>query len=70
MATDSSVEVTVKRPVPVYIVYLTAFMRDGRLNFRNDLYGTDRRALARLGTPQPQEVLDSARTALRKFFRS
>ncbi len=70
MTSDSSRDVTVKRPVPVYLVYLTAFMRDGRLNFRNDLYGTDQRALTRLGTPEPRATLDSARTALRKFFKS
>jgi murein L,D-transpeptidase YcbB/YkuD len=27
--------------VPVYIVYFTTFMRDGRLHFGNDLYGRD-----------------------------
>jgi L,D-transpeptidase YcbB len=34
--------VTLKEKVPVYIVYFTAFMREGRLYFGNDLYGRDR----------------------------
>lgn len=47
--------VRLDHPVPVYIVYLTAFMRDGMLNFRNDPYGKDRAALARLGKPRPRD---------------
>jgi L,D-transpeptidase YcbB len=34
--------VNLKAKVPVYIVYFTTFMRDGRLHFGNDLYGRDR----------------------------
>jgi len=34
--------VNLKEKVPVYIVYFTTFMRDGRLHFGNDLYGRDR----------------------------
>jgi L,D-transpeptidase YcbB len=33
--------VNLKKKVPVYIVYFTTFMRDGRLYFGNDLYGRD-----------------------------
>ena len=33
--------VNLKQKVPVYIVYFTTFMRDGRLYFGNDLYGRD-----------------------------
>jgi murein L,D-transpeptidase YcbB/YkuD len=33
--------VKLKNKVPVYIVYFTTFMRDGRLYFGNDLYGRD-----------------------------
>jgi L,D-transpeptidase YcbB len=33
--------VNLKGKVPVYIVYFTTFMRDGRLHFGNDLYGRD-----------------------------
>ena len=46
--------VTLEHPVPVYLVYLTAFVRDGVLNFREDPYGKDRAAAARLGPPTRQ----------------
>jgi hypothetical protein len=47
--------VRLEHPVPVYIVYLTAFVRDGMLNFRDDPYGKDRPALSRLGNPRPRD---------------
>jgi len=43
--------VSLERPLPVYLMYLTAFVRDGEVQFRNDPYGKDRRAMARLGAP-------------------
>jgi L,D-transpeptidase YcbB len=43
--------VPLERPVPVYLLYLTAFVRDGEVHFRNDPYGKDRQALAKLGRP-------------------
>ena len=34
--------VTLRKPVPVYVVYFTAFVdADGRLNFRKDVYSRD-----------------------------
>jgi murein L,D-transpeptidase YcbB/YkuD len=33
--------VTLKRKIPVYIVYFTTYLRDGELYFGNDLYGRD-----------------------------
>jgi L,D-transpeptidase YcbB len=47
--------IALERPVPVYIVYLTAFVRDGDLNFRRDPYGKAREALARLGKVSPSD---------------
>jgi L,D-transpeptidase YcbB len=47
--------VTLERPVPVYIVYLTAFVRDGVLSFRRDPYGKDREAIPRLGKLLPTD---------------
>jgi murein L,D-transpeptidase YcbB/YkuD len=47
--------VTLVQPVPVYLVYLTAFVRDGALNFRRDPYGKDREAIARLGKLSPSD---------------
>ena len=70
MQSDSNRTVTVKRKLPVYIVYLTAFVRDGQLQFRDDLYGSDARAITRLGQPVADSGLDSARAALRKLLKS
>jgi len=40
---------TVKDKVPVFIVYFTAFVdSDGRLNFRDDVYGHDQKLAASL----------------------
>ena len=43
------ITVDLKQPVPVYLVYLTAFMRDGILHFRDDPYGKDSRVVNRMG---------------------
>ncbi|MGF6926908.1 murein L,D-transpeptidase YcbB/YkuD [Chitinophaga sp. W2I13] len=41
--------VTIKEKVPVFIVYFTAFVdSDGRLNFRDDVYGHDKKLAASL----------------------
>ena len=46
-------EVSLRRAVPVFIVYLTAFARaDGTVAFRPDLYDHDAALLARL-SPDP-----------------
>ena len=47
--------VTLNQPLPVYIVYFTAFVRDGILNFRRDPYGKDREAIASLGKSSPSD---------------
>ena len=70
MESDTNRTVAVKRRLPVYIVYLTAFVRDGQLQFRDDLYGSDARAITKLGVPVADSGLDSARTALRKLLKS
>ncbi len=43
--------VYLKEPVPVYLLYLTAFVRDGVLHFRDDPYRKDRRVMSRMGQP-------------------
>jgi L,D-transpeptidase YcbB len=43
--------VDLEQPVPVYLVYLTAFMRDGVVHFRDDPYGKDSRVISSLGKP-------------------
>ncbi len=45
--------VDLQQPVPVYIVYLTAFMRDDVLHFRDDPYGKDARVMSRMGKAAP-----------------
>jgi murein L,D-transpeptidase YcbB/YkuD len=70
MASDTNRSVAVKRRLPVYIIYLTAFVRDGQLQFRDDVYGTDARAAARLGTPAADSGLDSAKRVLKGSLKS
>jgi murein L,D-transpeptidase YcbB/YkuD len=48
--------VDLERPVPVYLVYLTAFMRDGVLQFRDDPYGKDRQAMASMDRSATRSV--------------
>jgi murein L,D-transpeptidase YcbB/YkuD len=43
--------VSLEEPLPVYLLYLTAYVREGRVQFRNDPYGKDREGLARLPAP-------------------
>jgi murein L,D-transpeptidase YcbB/YkuD len=47
--------VTLEQPLAVYIVYLTAFVRDGTVNFLRDPYGKDREAIAKLGKLTPSD---------------
>jgi hypothetical protein len=41
--------VPVDRPMPVYLLYWTAFVEEGTLHFRDDVYGRDRRLAIALG---------------------
>ena len=47
--------VPLERPVPVYLLYLTAFVRNGVLHFRGDPYRKDREPIAKLGNPRPAD---------------
>jgi len=41
--------VTLNTPIPVHITYITAFMdQHGKLNYRRDIYGRDRKLIAAL----------------------
>ncbi|MBS1609537.1 MAG: hypothetical protein JSS70_12425 [Bacteroidetes bacterium] len=41
--------VTLKHPMPVFIGYFTSWVdRDGKLNFRDDIYGHDKKMAAQL----------------------
>jgi murein L,D-transpeptidase YcbB/YkuD len=47
--------VTLKQPLAVYLVYLTAFVRNGSVIFLRDPYGKDREAIAKLGKLRPSD---------------
>jgi murein L,D-transpeptidase YcbB/YkuD len=64
MRRDSSQQVGLRQKVPVYIVYFTSFVRDGAVRFRSDLYGTDRRAIARLQAGGDPPGTDDLRKAI------
>ena len=52
-------QVGLKRKIPVYIVYFTAYVRDGTLWFANDLYERDSelvKLVQRSAIPSPREV--------------
>lgn len=52
-------QVVLKKKIPVYIVYFTAYVRDGTLWFANDLYERDSelvKLVERSAIPSPQEV--------------
>jgi murein L,D-transpeptidase YcbB/YkuD len=60
--------VKVPRKVPVYIVYGTAYIRDGQLYFGNDLYDRDDKLVAQVvhgALPSPETV--QAVQALRRI---
>lgn len=49
MDAGSEKQVKVKEPIPVIITYYTAWVDDkGRLNFREDIYGHDKRVMAKM----------------------
>ena len=59
MAADSLVKeraVKLERPVPVYLVYLTAFAREGVVHFREDPYERDAAAMRRLSKTKPLDA--------------
>ena len=52
-------QVVLRKKIPVYIVYFTAYVRDGTLWFANDLYERDSelvKLVERSAIPSPQEV--------------
>ena len=60
--------ITLKNKIPVYIIYMTAYVRDGRLQFNDDLYKRDDRLLAAIANgaaPSPEVVRNVE--ALRKL---
>lgn len=45
MQSEKPLQVDLKEPIPVYIVYRTVWVDDGVVNFREDIYGHDQRHL-------------------------
>jgi murein L,D-transpeptidase YcbB/YkuD len=55
--------VNTPRAIPVFIVYTTAFQRDGRMHYGNDLYHRDDslvKVMAGAATPGPQAMKAAA----------
>lgn len=63
MRADTEVAVSLAEPVPVHLLYWTAFVRDGVVHFRPDIYDRDGRLAAALTEPpsgvQPREGIPS-----------
>ncbi len=62
-------QVHLEHGLPVYLLYLTAFSRDGQVQFRDDVYGSDRRALARVKQPASDSVIKPLRERLDRLMR-
>ena len=69
MKGEENQQVRLRKTLPVYILYLTAFARDGVVQYRDDLYGTDRQAMARLGTPAPVAAIAALRERLDQLMK-
>lgn len=51
MNQDHETSVMLKKPIPVFIIYYTAWVNDeGQLNFRDDVYGHDKEVLGKMFT--------------------
>ncbi len=69
MAADESKSVKVEPAIPVFILYLTAFERDGKIQFREDIYGNDRKALHELSEPDSSATLEEVSSTLEQLMQ-
>ncbi|HEU4830397.1 MAG TPA: L,D-transpeptidase family protein [Gemmatimonadales bacterium] len=69
MNAEEQRHVKLKRPIPVYILYLTVFARDGEVHFRPDLYDVDARGMERLGKAPPAEQIAALRAAFDELMK-
>jgi murein L,D-transpeptidase YcbB/YkuD len=51
LATGKTTTVLLKQPLPIYLMYLTTNVRDGKVMFKPDLYSRDEGVLASLNAP-------------------
>jgi len=62
IATDKTLRIDLPRKIPIMLLYFTAFPgEDGRIHFRQDLYGRDQAVLDALNAPfhrKPSEVVE------------
>ncbi len=69
MNAEEQQQVPLKRPLPVYILYLTAFARDGEVHFRPDLYDVDARGMERLGKAPPAAQIAALRATFEELMK-
>lgn len=69
MNTATTLQVPVKPAIPVYLVYLTAFERDGVVHFRDDIYGNDRKAIARMDKADSSATLQAVSEMLKDLMK-
>lgn len=62
-------QVTLPQKIPVYIVYFTAFVQDGNLNFGNDLYDRDSKLVQEMNAAVVSPETVQAQAALRSLAR-
>jgi murein L,D-transpeptidase YcbB/YkuD len=63
-------QVTLPKKIPVYIVYFTAFVQDGHLNFGNDLYDRDSQLVAEMKAATKTPATAAAQDTLRMLAKS
>jgi murein L,D-transpeptidase YcbB/YkuD len=63
-------QVTLPKKIPVYIVYFTAFVQDGHLQFGNDLYDRDSKLVAQMKAAMKTPETAAAQDTLRMLARS
>jgi murein L,D-transpeptidase YcbB/YkuD len=65
--TGERVRVELREPIPVYLIYLTAFAQDGDVAFREDRYDMDGALREALGDASPSPAVDAAVARLRQL---
>ena len=62
-------QVTLPKKIPVYIVYFTAFVQDGQLNFGNDLYDRDSKLVDQMKSAIQSTASNAAQDTLRMMAK-